>query len=145
MKKKVLAWMLSVFMVVTMMPLPAFANTVDTGDQNINQTEISQEEEVLPETPAEETEDTGGEGDYGIAPAAETTNVAKVGNTEYATIAEAIEAAQAGDIVNIIADEIAFEENAASIVIDKAITIKGAGKDATTLTFNSAASAFIVN
>jgi len=144
MKKKVLAWMLSVFMVVTMMPLPAFANTVDTGDQNINQTEISQEEEVLPETPAEETEDTGGEGDYGIAPAAETTNVAKVGNTEYATIAEAIEAAQAGDIVNIIADEIAFEENAASIVIDKAITIKGAGKDATTLTFNSAASAFIV-
>ena len=61
MKKKVLAWMLSVFMVLTMMPLPAFA---ETGDQNSNQTQISQEEQSSEEI---ESISEGQEADEGLS------------------------------------------------------------------------------
>ena len=71
--------------------------------------------------------------------------VAMIGETPYATLAEALNAAKAGDIVEIVASELVFDENAASIVIEKAITIKGAGADNTKLKFNSATSAFTVS
>ena len=69
---------------------------------------------------------------------------AKIGETRYETLAEAIEEAKANNVIEIIASELTFDENAASIVIDKAVTIKGAGKDKTKLTFNSATSAFVI-
>ena len=74
----------------------------------------------------------------------EDKSVAKIGETKYETLAAAIAAAQAGEVIEIIASELTFEENAASIVIDKAVTIQGAGKDATKLVFNSATSAFVI-
>ena len=53
MKKKVLAWMLSVFMVVTMMPLPAFANTTETQPDTQPAVEETVEDEVVPNATAE--------------------------------------------------------------------------------------------
>ncbi len=72
-----------------------------------------------------------------------TPVVAKIGNAEYATLAAAITAANAGDIIEILPGEFNFD-NTTSITIDKAITIKGAGKDATTLNFDSTTSAFVI-
>ena len=70
--------------------------------------------------------------------------VAQIGETRYPSLEAAIAAANDGDVVVIIVDTLNFAENAASIVIDKAITVKGQGKNATTLNFNSATSAFVI-
>lgn len=72
MKKKVLAWMLSVFMVITMMPLPAFATTTETGEQ----AEVTQEVTVPEETETDSSAiNNGSESNEGIATAAEEDNV----------------------------------------------------------------------
>ena len=70
--------------------------------------------------------------------------VAEIDGQGYETLQAAIDAAKEGDVIEIIAEEITFDENAASIAVDKAVTIKGHGKDATKLVFNSASSAFVV-
>ena len=70
--------------------------------------------------------------------------IAEIDGVKYDTLQDAINAAEAGDVIVILADTIDFAENAASIVIDKEITIKGLGADATTLNFNSATSAFVI-
>ena len=67
--------------------------------------------------------------------------IAKVGAKYYYTIEKAITGAAAGDTVTILADEIVFAEDAASIVVDKAITIDGNGAN---LVFDSATSAFVI-
>ncbi len=69
---------------------------------------------------------------------------AQIGEVKYETLAEALAAAKDGNTVEILASEITFDADAASIVIDKAITIKGAGKEKTKLVFNSATSAFVI-
>ncbi len=81
---------------------------------------------------------TGSNNDYLL------TIVAQIGDVKYQTLSEALAAAQPGDEIVILASTINFAENAASIVIDKAITIKGLGADKTTLNFNSATSAFVI-
>ncbi|MBQ4108151.1 MAG: hypothetical protein IJC80_01980, partial [Clostridia bacterium] len=63
-----------------------------------------------------------------------------VNNYDGATLANAFANANEGDEVVLLAD-VAFAENAASIVINKAITIDGNGKQ---LTFDSATSAFVI-
>ncbi len=68
---------------------------------------------------------------------------AKIGDTYYATFALALAAAQPGDVIEISAGEFNFADTT-SITIDKAITIKGAGKDETTLNFDSSTSAFVI-
>ncbi len=81
------------------------------------------------------------DGKYSLA---QVNYVAQVGDTKYTTVLEAIAAANAGETVTILANEITFDKNAASIVIDKAITIEGAGKAETKLIFDSATSAFVI-
>ena len=69
------------------------------------------------------------------------TYVAAIGETKYETLEAAIAAAQAGSTIVILVDELTFAENAASIVVDKALTINGNGA---VLNFNSATSAFVI-
>ena len=68
---------------------------------------------------------------------------AKIGETQYETLHAAFAAAQSGDTVNILAGEHVISDTD-SIVIDKAITIVGAGRDSTKLVFDTAASAFVI-
>ena len=64
MKKKVLAWMLSVFMVITMMPLPAFATATETSEQ----VEVTQEVTVPKEAETDSSViNNGSEGNEEIA------------------------------------------------------------------------------
>ena len=72
------------------------------------------------------------------------THVAAIGSEHFETLEAAIGEANNGDTIDILADEIIFAENAASIIIEKAITIQGKGKADTKLTFNSATSAFVI-
>ncbi|MDD6564279.1 MAG: hypothetical protein PUF08_04270, partial [Clostridiales bacterium] len=62
------------------------------------------------------------------------TGVACIGNSYYMTLTDALDAAQDGDTIILLSDEVTMPDNT---VISKPVTIKGNGKDATTIKVNN--------
>lgn len=79
--------------------------------------------------------------EFGVAIEVKKPSVAMIDDVSYESLEAAISAAQPGDTVTIVAEEVVLDEDAASIVIDKAITIDG---NEAKLIFDSATSAFVI-
>lgn len=117
MKKRILAFLLTVVMVVSLLPVSAFAEEPET-----EATEEGKSTEILSEAAAP-TEELTAEGqiDGQEPPAGSQTPVAKIGETPYATLAGAVAEANEGETVEIVEEGTYTVPN-----ISKNITIKAA-------------------